>query len=651
MKRVAFALLLPIFSICAVIPSIAQANKAEQHAKAFGHLPMFQYAQVSPNGEHIAAVFNAPDGPQIVVSQFGSQELTAILKLKKAQDRIDSLIWANDDRVIVSASYSKSAYGDRFRVSRLFSVSKSGKELQELKPKEVRSDRITRGALYSERVIAILKDDPNHVLVQGFDERDEAVAVYKANVDTGDLDKTFINKYRVNAWVANTQGEVVLGVEIDEFKPGLRHIWHRATESAEWKRIQSIQSFEDHSFEPVFVDGNSLYVLSPHEHGRKALWVYNIASGKFDSLVYAHEKYDVADVIVEPGSSNIIGVRYMDDYVRSVFFNETDNSVFQIVKNSFNGFETSITSLDTNRKKILVSAQTNVSPTKYFWLDLEKKAGGVWFSQYPYLEGKRLPATQKYSFTTSDGVELHGYITLPDGVEKGKAPLVVFPHGGPFGVRDYQYFDPYVQYMASLGYAVMQVNFRGSGGFGSSFENQGYRQWGKRMQQDVYEAIDYVAQQQLADTKNSCMVGASYGGYVALTASFQKPMDFKCIVSIAGIANLTELAEDDYKYKSLRAFISKTIGNPRDDKEKAEMDSLSAIYNLDKIKAPVLLIHGTYDTQVNFSQSDKFYDAAEDADIDIEYVKIKHGTHYFDDGDNRQLMFKELGEFLVEHLK
>lgn len=647
MKRFSLYILIPVLILSAFS---ADANKAEQHAKVFGHLPMFQHAKVSPNGEFIASVFNAPEGPQVVISDFGSKDIMTILKLKKAQDRIDSLVWANDDRLIVTASYSQSVLGDRFRISRLFSVSISGKELQELKPRDVRAKFSSAGAFYSERVIALLRNDPKHVLIQAYDQRDEAVAVYKANVETGEFEKTFINKYNVNGWVANNKGEVLLGVESDETKIGLRHIWHRSSEQSEWKRIQSIQSFEDTTFDPLFVDGNKLYVLSDRELGRTALWSYSIESGEFESLVYSHDKYDVAGVIVEPGSSNIIGVTYMDDYIRSVFFNEADNSVFQIVKNSFQGFETSIASLDKSRKKILVSAQTNVSPTKYFWLDLEKKTGGVWYSQYPYLEGKALPATQKYVFTTSDGMELNGYITTPTGVEKGKAPLIVFPHGGPFGVRDYQYFDPYVQYMASLGYAVMQVNFRGSGGFGSSYQTKGYRQWGKRMQQDVYEAVDYIASQGLADTKNSCMVGASYGGYVALTASFQKPNDYKCIVAIAGIADLTDLAEDDYKYPTLRSFITKTVGNPRDKEQKAEMDSVSALYNLDKIKAPILLIHGTYDTQVNFSQSDEFYEEASDADIDVEYVKIKHGTHYFDDGDNRQLMFKELGEFLLEHL-
>jgi dipeptidyl aminopeptidase/acylaminoacyl peptidase len=305
--------------------------------------------------------------------------------------------------------------------------------------------------------------------------------------------------------------------------------------------------------------------------------------------------------------------------------------------------------LSEDKKKVLVSAQKDNSPPKFFWLDLDKKSGGFWLSQYPDLEGKLLANVLPIEFEASDGMSLHGYLTLPNNQAKGKPPLIVFPHGGPQG-RDYQYFDPFVQFFASKGYAVLQVNFRGSTGYNNTYQSKGYRQWGKRMQQDVYDVIDWIKEADLVDTENSCMVGASYGGYVALTAAFQKPEQFKCIASIAGISSLVDLAEDEYKYESNRAFINKTVGNPTDSETAKELASLSAINFVDKIKAPMLLIHGTHDTQVNFSQSSSFYDKAEDAGVDIDYIEFKNGTHYLDLNINRVATFKALGEFLDKHL-
>ncbi|WP_196492463.1 alpha/beta hydrolase family protein [Psychrosphaera haliotis] len=241
------------------------------------------------------------------------------------------------------------------------------------------------------------------------------------------------------------------------------------------------------------------------------------------------------------------------------------------------------------------------------------------------------------------GKKLTGYLTIPNGVKQ--PPLIVYPHGGPHA-RDYKYFDPQLQYFVSMGYAVLQVNFRGSAGFGNDFETAGYFQWGKRMQQDVYDAMDWVIGTNRVSRDKACIVGGSYGGYVALTASFQQPERFDCVVSIAGLSDLKTMVMNGDNF----GFYTGHIVDVTNEEAVEKLDEVSAINYIDKITAPILLIHGNKDTRVDYNQSESFYDEAK-RKIDVKYVEIKNGTHFFDDNESQQTLYREMTVFLETHLK
>ncbi|AOW77754.1 hypothetical protein A3Q34_13395 [Colwellia sp. PAMC 20917] len=635
---------------------LSHAEKQTLTYKEFGHLPIIQEPTVSPDGKHIAGIFNSEDGPSVVMSDFGSNSIIKLVSLKKSKDRIDSVMWANNERLLVSSSYSKKQWGDRFRVNRLFSVNIDGSNLIELnRAANLRSLTGAEIAMYdlnsSQQVVSLLKAEKEFVLLQMYSPKDKGQSVYKVNIYENKFEKLFVNKYDVYSWVANKAGDVVLGVGSDDYDSTITNIWYRKDNNDEWKLLHSKKAFEGETFSPILVSDDKAIVISDHKIHRDALWQYDIKSGAYDKLLYANDNYDVEGAIFNADRNEVIGAIYFEHYRKNHFFTDADTEIYNIVKNSFKQYQASIYSMSKDKKKILVAAQRDNSPPKFFWLDLANKSGGFWISQYPYLEGKPLASVQPFQFEASDGMSLHGYLTLPTTPMSNnkKPPLIIHPHGGPQS-RDYQYFSPFVQYFASKGYAVLQVNFRGSTGFSNAYQTAGYQQWGKRMQDDIYEAIDWLAETELVDTNNSCIVGASYGGYVALTAAFQRPKQFKCIASIAGIGDLLELAKDKYRYESKRPFIDKTIGNPTDDKTIASLKATSAINYLKQIKAPILLIHGKHDTQVRFSQSDDFYDAAKDADLDIDFVEFANGTHYLDENENRIEAFKVVGEFLDKHL-
>lgn len=282
-------------------------------------------------------------------------------------------------------------------------------------------------------------------------------------------------------------------------------------------------------------------------------------------------------------------------------------------------------------------------------MDLATPAGGVWYAAYPHLEGKTLAQVTPIEFAARDGQRIEGYLTMPPSSSSEKPPLIVYPHGGPHS-RDTMYFDPYLQFFANRGYAVLQVNFRGSSGFGSNFEVAGYKEWGGAMQQDVYDAVDWLAQEGVVDTDHKCVVGGSYGGFVALVTAFQKPREYDCFVSMAGVSDLQGMVRLLSLSSDRKAYYEIAVGDVANKEDSQAMEAVSAKNFLDKIKRPILLIHGTDDTRVDAKQSSRFYSRAKDRGIDIEYLELEDGTHYFDEYDNRLAVFKALDEFLDKNL-
>lgn len=629
------------------------ANSNNLGYKEFAHLPMLQHARVSPDGKHIVAVLNSEKGPSVVVSQFASTDILTIAQLLKNKDRIDSIFWVTNERVLISSSQSVRQGKNRHRLSSYFAINIDGSNVLKIQAREAQeATSWERKMVAYIRLISTLPDDKENILVQVYDHRDKANAVFKVNVDTNEFTKQFSNSYDVNSWFANNEDMIQFGIGSKKNEPEVTQIWFRNTEADQWKMIRELRAFEGETFEPVLVKDGKLWVISDRINKRDAIWEYDPSTGEYTKEIYSHDLYDIDGVVYAQDRKTPIGATYTAHYQEIDYFNSLEQSLSKMVKGSFKNYHVSIASMSDDSKKLLVSAENDNSPSKYFWLDLTKKAGGFWFSRYPYLEGKTLSTKQPFTFEASDGMKIHGYLTMPSGLKSGeKPPLIVHPHGGPIGPRDDQGFDYLTQFLAAQGYAVLQTNFRGSGGYGSRYLTAGYKQWGKKMQQDVYDNIEWLKAQNIVDDKKACFVGWSYGGYAALTAAYQKPDNFNCIISIAGISDLEKLAyRSSRKRGNLKAQIIEQIGDPEDDKVNKELKQLSAINQLHRIKAPLLLVHGKNDTQVHYGQSENFYNAAVQAKLDVKYIEFENGTHYLDEEQNRLEAFEEIQNFLHKHL-
>jgi len=623
---------------------LSPSSQAQTLYEKYASLPIMENLSISPDGNKLAAIYNAADGPQVVLMDFPSVEFTPLVQLKKARDRIEYVVWSGNRYLIVALSYPEYSSGDYFRINRLYRIDLKTKEAKELTDKRFSKKDYYRYVNF--RLVSALKDDPEHILVSAYDELDRGISVYRVNLADSDFDKIIVNNYKIDSWYADNHGVVRLGLQWEKDKSTDEHkltTWYRNADGESMKALHTVIIGKSETFEVMGLseDGNKAYVMSDRINKRESLWLYDIQNNQFEREVYSNPEYDLAGALTN-NEGELSGVFYYDDYQRQHYFSDNGEQQTALIKKLLPEMESFVVASSRDKQRFVVQAESTTQIPVYFYVDLRNKKAGVWLSKYPLLNHEKLSEPKNIYFKASDGMALRGYLTMPDNVQN--PPLIVFPHGGPHA-RDYKYFDPFVQFFAAKGYAVLQVNFRGSEGFGNPYETAGYYEWGKRMQRDVDDAMDYVLTHFPVAKDKACMVGASYGGYVALTEAFQQPTRYKCYVSIAGISDLqADIAHE----KKMQLYVGNII-KEETSAELAALGDVSAINHISKITAPILLIHGTKDTQVNYHQSADFYDKAR-GKIDVQYIELEDTTHYLDDSAGRKATFKALDEFLSKYL-
>ncbi|WP_448566944.1 alpha/beta fold hydrolase [Thalassotalea ganghwensis] len=648
-----------ILFVAAVLLSISQFSFAKSQQIPLQHfyqLPMVQNPVISPDGKNIAVILNQDGLTQVAIVDFNDHsKVNVILQLGAEKYRIDELNWANNERVLVTVSQPMKVDRYRLRSTHLYSASLDGKDVFELRKRGKRRESALEFYYASPSLLSLLQDDPEHILVTQNDPRDKNYSsVFKVNVKNGDFEKYLPNGKRIVSWGVSPSGEILLAVGVDsDPDKDINYIYTRKDSRSDWLLVKTREAFKDETFGVIsyLPEEDSIIVLSDYVEDdtkprKTSLWKYSIAENKFTELLgQAPGQYDVTGAIsrLEGKTRKVIGFTYNDGFLKRQYFNPTSQSISVQISNLFKqkGLQASLWDWDSTKSRYIVKTVSDKKPINYFLYDKSKNKLTPWYGQYPVLSKTNLNDVMPITFKARDGMQLHGYLTLPTHVQN--APVVLFPHGGPYA-RDSQYFDPFVQMFASRGYAVLQVNYRGSTGYGTDYQTAGYLEWGKKMQTDLIDGLDWLESKQLANTKQACIVGASYGGYAALVAGFQTPDRFKCIVSIAGVSDLTKQVSD-WRMKGLKNYVENAVSSI-----KSEQISVSPIYHVEKFKAPVLLIHGKVDTRVSYYQSELMYDALKNADKEVDYELFDWGTHHLNDAGNRQRAMELMESFLQEHL-
>ena len=622
------------------------AGLAQQNSELFGSMPLVSDVSVSPDGSFIAAKMMFEGIPTVVTSPFGSKEITVAAKLKDSADRIDSIDWVNNNRLFISASRPEYVEGFYFRINTVYSVNTDGSDLVVIQNKAVykqNESSFMRG-LQTIRLINDLVDDDQNVLVSAYDERDGGYSVFKVNVYDSKFTKVASAAGGRHGFVSDVNGNIVFSAITEKH---LMTLYYKAVGTEQWVELKTIDLTGDINFDPLAVsdDGKSLLINTDFNSNFNYIAKFDLSTKSIGNKLFAVEGHDIDHSFIRNGQ--LIGYGYTKDFYERSFISPKQIEYNSQIKALFKNRHSFITSSSIDDQKVVIYSETDHNPGRYYTVDFNTKKADFWFSQYPKLEKAQLSPVLPIDVTNRDGQPMRGYLTLPKDQNKA-APLIVFPHGGPHA-RDDMSFDPFVQFFAAQGYAVLQVNFRGSTGYGNYFHHQGYKQWGMKMQDDLMDAVAQVRKNPAVDATKGCVVGASYGGFAALVASFQQPDQFNCFISISGISDLPAMLQRDTGFsEQLGLYMKNTVGDYKTEADR--LKAVSAIYNTDKIQRPLLLIHGVKDTRVYFKQSLDLYNALKSKNKTVEYLELENGTHYFDEEADRKQAFAAMELFLSKHL-
>ncbi|GIU35730.1 hypothetical protein TUM3794_03850 [Shewanella colwelliana] len=388
--------------------------------------------------------------------------------------------------------------------------------------------------------------------------------------------------FAVTADIENMRGEVL----------------YRSLNESRWKLLFEIDDSEV-SFSPIgFIRDNTLAVLSNKNTDKVALYEFDIPSQTLGSVLYEHPKYDLVGAELDESGKAVKSVRYVENgHHVSHFFDNDINQIKSLFSSAFQGKETVISAHSNDAKQMLLFSYASDDPGSYYLFDVQSKKADLLTELYPDLIQHQLQPTEVFSVTNTAGVEVEAYLTLPDK-QSGNGVLLVMPHGGPIGVRDFNYFNSEVQYFVSRGFAILRVNFRGSEGYGKQFLDSGKGEFGKAIEEDITAAVTQVRKQHKFN--QMCAIGASYGGYSSLMLAIKHPDDYQCAVGGYGIYDLPLLfnANNFKVLEEYRESVSKVVGELSD-----ELIKYSPVYLAEAIKSPVLLVAGKMDRIADFEHS------------------------------------------------
>lgn len=418
------------------------------------------------------------------------------------------------------------------------------------------------------------------------------------NVEQGQVVRAMRSEPGIIAWYADPQQRIRASLLAgEEAGPGRLTLRYRHTLDDPWHTAIPLE-LGSSDFQGFDEGGRGLWVLTPNDD-RVALFRADMESGQLGAPVVADPIYDIDGALLQDAEGHALEISYMADLPRRVVLDPAWRihyaNIDGLLPATFNG----IIGWDEGKTRLLVHAGSDRNPGVFYLYYPQRQRLDFLGAVAPWLHREQLSATEPISFPARDGVRLYGYYTPPSGHTGGPAALILNPHGGPYGVRNVWGFDPQTQFLASRGYGVLQVNYRGSGGYGKKFEKAGYGQWGLAMQDDLSDAVAWAVDSGRTDPARVCIFGASYGGYAALMGLIKTPELYRCGISFAGISDRKLMFVNDrlrFSGENQASFID-MFGDPEADP--ALFEATSPIRNIDRIQAPVLVAHGHVDGAVD----------------------------------------------------
>lgn len=604
-----------------------------------------QDIELSPDGTHLLALKNIGGDTAVMVLEIATGKVFFPTKTDNKQFKFNWVRWANNDRLLMSLRFdSRMPNGVKYMQTRLLAIDakKPGKMITLVKPDSKSEGWVSQ---FQDNVISYLPDDPEHILISVDREMPLHQTVYKANVYTGRLKRVQKHSSSVRSWYADRAGNVRIGEHYDDKK---RKVTYKVLDSAtkKWVVAWEYVVFDepDIGIAGFGHNPNELFIFADHE-GRQALFKADLSKPGFPKeLILSNPDFDVTGgLIYSAALKEVVGLYFNDGASKSVFWNPEFKAFQAGLDKALPNTRNYIQTMSSDARKYVLFTTNNTNPGTYFFGDRDKKTLDYVASIYPDLTEEVLIEKQSRVYKARDGLQLQGFLSLPKTFANKPTATIILPHGGPMS-EDGKNFDMFSTFMANRGYVVFQPNFRGSSGYGYDFMMKAVGGYGLEMQDDLEDAVKYLVNEKIADPKKVCIVGASYGGYAALMGATKTPDLFQCAISFAGMSDLVKMRES-YRSFTNRNTVRKQFGD-----DKKQLKDTSPVRMADRVKIPILLIHGKDDTTVPVSQSRIMANALEDEGKVHEYIELEYGTHYLDYFDDRKQTFEAMERFLQKYL-
>ena len=646
-----------------VLECVAHASTAPRiPVETFYRSLAYPSVVLSPSGRYFAALYPANGTTNLAVVDIATMKARPLTAFARPTE-VTGVGWDTDERLI----YEFDAINPLgFRAQSIAAVNRDGKNPLML------VDNVGSSVRRFENVelVDLTPNDAKTVLIASDMEKQDFPSVYEVetssawhamdapsaasrNVFPTRRIKVVPSPGRKCSYVADNSGVVRLCTTLEP--DGSHRVLYRADAKAEWTQITGFDK-ADRMIEPIAFtpDNNRIYVLTNRDRDTIALYELNPQTGKLGTLIYAAPDADLSGPVWSSDHRKVLGVNYHTDAWHTQYFEPALMQLQKDLHEAFPGDSLAIMNFSGDGKKAIVLAGNERTPGKYYLYDAAAQQVSAIAPLAPWIDPKQMSPMQAITYKARDGLEIHGYLTTPAGRAPQNLPLILYPHGGPMFVQDTEGWDRDVQFLASRGYAVLQMNFRGSGGAGSKFREAGNREWGGKMLDDITDAALWAAQQGIADAKRVCIFGASYGGYAALMGAATRPDLFRCAISYAGVTDLesmydTTIVGDGWvaqRSSESMVYLTHTLGERRD----AEfLRKQSPVYNAANINCPVLIAHGRQDVVVQINNAHRMRDALESAHKVVEYLEKPDEGHGFHDEQNLIELATRIEQFLQKY--
>ncbi len=614
------------------IAQLVALDKGSIKVEAFFKNPQRTAYRISPNGEYLSYLGPYQARLNVFVQKIGSADAPVRITNQTGRD-IVSYFWANDNALV----YLQDNGGDENH--HIHIAQRDGSGEKDLTP--------------FDGVKATIIDDLEdfeHEMIVGLNKRNpQLFEPYHLDLRTGELKLLAENTDAMNpitGWVADHNGKIRAATQVTG---GVNtSLLYRPTENDSFRSIITT-SFRE-SLNPLFFtfDNKNVYALSNLGRDKEAVIKYDIANGKELEVVYENSDYDMSALHYSHKRKVLTAASFVSWKREYKFLDKEAEQIYSRINRDLGKYEAVITDRNKNEDKFIVRTYSDRSLGSFYLYDLKKDELTKLADVQPELKEEDMAEMKPIQYKTRDGLTVHGYLTLPKGVEPKNIPVVVNPHGGPWH-RDVWSFNPEIQLLANRGYAVFQMNFRGSTGYGRKFWEASFKQWGQKMQDDITDGVRWLISEGIADPQRIAIYGGSYGGYATLAGVTFTPDLYACAVDYVGVSNLfTFLKTIPPYWKPYLDMMYEMVGNPQADS--VMMAAASPAFHVDKIQVPLFIVQGAKDPRVNKDESDQMVKALREKGINVPYLVKENEGHGFLNEENRFEFYKAMSGFFRKNL-